>query len=214
MKLKGSSSHKAIALLIVFSLMQLYVVSALAATMPPQTITGRLVTRANQSISVNGNNVSSGATILSGATIETPDGAGATISLGPLGSIDIAPNSKVTVEFSNGHVKVTITQGCAIVRNKKGTFAELYTEKGLATSNDASQKQAAVLDVCYPSGAPNPIVNQGAATNAGAGAGVPDVVAGGISNGALTAIILGSAAGIGIPVALLGRGSNPSPGAP
>jgi hypothetical protein len=214
MKPKGSSSHKAIALLIVFSLIQLYVVSALAATMPPQTITGRLVTRANQSISVNGNNVSSGATILSGATIETPDGVGATINAGPLGSIDIAPNSKVTIEFTNGHVKVTITQGCAIVRNNRGTFAEIYTEKGLATSNDASQKQAAVLDVCYPSGAPNPIVNQGAAANAGAGAGGPDVVAKGLSNVALTAIILGSAAGIGIPVALLNRGDNPSPGAP
>jgi hypothetical protein len=213
MKPRGSSSHKAIALLIVFSFMQFCVVCALAAPTLPQAITARLTTRGNQSVSVNGNSASSGATILSGATIETGDGVGATINLGPLGTVEIAPNSKVLVEFSDGKVKVTIIQGCAIVRNKRGTFAELYTEKGLATSNDASQKQAAVLDVCYPSGAPSPIVNQGAAANAGAGAGVP-IGGGGLSNTALTGIILGSAAAIGIPVALLDRGSNPSPGAP
>jgi hypothetical protein len=221
---RNSSSHKAVALLIALSLMQFYVVFALAAPglmneatmllpVAPQAITARLTTRGNQPISVNGNNVSSGATILSGATIETPDGVGATINLGPLGSIDIAPNSKVTVEFSNGQVKVTITQGCAIVRNRKGTFAEVYTEKGLATSNDASQKQAGVLDVCYPSGAPSPIVNQGAAANAGAGAGGPTAAGGGLSNGEWTGIILGGAAAIGVPVALH-RGRNPSPGTP
>jgi len=215
MKPRGSSSHKAIALLIVFSFMQFCVVCALAAPTPtlPQAITARLTTRGNQSVSVNGNNVSSGATILSGATIETGDGVGATINLGSLGTIEIAPNSKVLVEFSNGKIKVTIIQGCAIIRNKRGTFAELYTEKGLATSNDASQKQAAVLDVCYPSGAPSPIVNQGAAANAGAGAGVPVGGGGGLSNAAWTALILGGAAGVGIPVALH-RGRNPSPGTP
>jgi hypothetical protein len=223
MKPRGSSSHKAIALLIVFSLLQLYVLSAPAApsisgetaTMlpaAPQAITARLTTRGNQVVSVNGNNVNSGATILSGATIETGDGVGATINLGPLGTIDIAPNSKVLVEFSNGHIKVTIIQGCAIVRNKQGTFAELYTEKGLATSNDATRKQAAVLDVCYPSGAPSPIVNQGAAANAGAGAG--GAVGVGISDATLTGIILGSAAAIVVPVVLLTRGDNPSLGAP
>jgi hypothetical protein len=221
MQPRGSSSHKAIALLIVFSFMQFYVVFALAGpsltsetTMllpaAPQAITARLTTRGNQAVSVNGNNVSSGATILSGATIETPDGVGATINLGPLGSIDIAPNSKVMVEFSNGHVKVTIIQGCAIVRNKRGTFAEIYTEKGLATSNDANQKQAAVLDVCFPSGAPGPIVNQGAAANAGAGAAS---AGGGLSPVALGAIIIGGGTAIAVPVALT-RGSNPSPSAP
>jgi hypothetical protein len=216
MMLKGFLSYKAIALLIVLSFLQLYVVSALAAPMlstetamppvPPQAITARLTTRGNQPVMVNGNSANTGATILSGATIETGDGVGATINLGPLGTIEIAPNSKVLVEFSNGRIKVTIIQGCAIVRNKKGTVAEVYTDKGLATSNDANQKQAGVLDVCYPSGAPSPIVNQGAAANAGAGAGA---AGGGLSKGALTALLLGGAAAIGIPVALH-RGDNPS----
>lgn len=214
---KGSLSYQAIALLIVLSFLQLYVVSALAAPIlstetamlpvPPQAITARLTTRGNQSVMVNGNSASTGATIMSGATIETGDGVGATINLGPLGTIEIAPNSKVLVEFSSGRIKVTIMQGCAIVRNKKGTFAEVYTDKGLATSNDVNQKQAAVLDVCYPSGAPAPIVNQGAAANAGAGAGA---AGGGLSSGALTALLLGGAVAVVLPIALH-RGDNPSP---
>ena len=220
-----SSSHKTIALLVAFSLMQFYVVFALAAPglmnetsgllpVAPQAIKGRLATRGNQPVSVNGNNQTSGATILSGSTIETGDGVGATINLGSLGSIDIAPNSKVTVEFSNGQIKVMILQGCAIVRNKQGTSAQIYTEKGLATSNDSTQKQASVLDVCFPSGAPAAIVNQGAAANAGSGAGAGAAgTGGGLSPGELTAILLGGGAAIAVPVALH-RGRNPSPGTP
>jgi hypothetical protein len=224
MKPRDSSSHKAMALLIVFSFMQFYVVFALAGpsltgettTMllpaAPQAVMGKLVTRGNKPVSVNGNNVTSGATILSGATIETGDGVGASVNLGPLGTIDIAPNSKVMIEFSNGQIKVTIIQGCAIVRNKKGTYAQLYTEKGQAASNDPNQKQAAVLDVCYPSGAPSPIVNQGAAANAGAGAGAAGA-GGGLPPVALAAIILGGGAAIAVPAALT-RGGNPSPARP
>ncbi|MDT5062874.1 MAG: hypothetical protein QOH63_3333 [Acidobacteriota bacterium] len=225
MKPRGSSSHKAIALLIVFSFMQFYVVFALAGpslarettttmlpVVAPQAIMGKLATRGNQPVLVNGNNASTGATILSGATIETGDQVGASIHLGPLGTIDIAPNSKVQIEFSNGQIKVTVIQGCVIVKNNKGTFAQILTDKGVAASNDPNQKPAAVLDVCYPSGAPNPIVNQGAAANAGAGAGA-GAAGGGLSPGEWAAIILGGAAAVGVPVALH-RGRNPSPGTP
>jgi hypothetical protein len=212
-------------LLIVFSLLQFYVVfaiaapslgseTALATVAPLQVITGRLTTRDNQPVTVNGNSMTSGGTILSGAIIETGDGVGATVHLGLLGSVDIAPNSKVQIEFSAGQIKVTIIQGCAIVRNRKGTFAQVFTDKGLATNNDPNQKQAVTQDVCYPSGAPGPIVNQGAAANAGAGSGMGDTTTagGGLSHREWAAIILGGAA-IGVPVALH-RGRNPSPGTP
>jgi hypothetical protein len=223
MKHRDSSSHQAIALLIVFSLMQFYVVFALAGPSPtnetatplpvaPQAITARLTTRGNQTVTLNGNNASTGATIMSGATIETGDQVGASVYSGQLGIIDIAPNSKVMIEFSDGQLKVTVLQGCVIVRNKKGTYAQIVTDKGVAASNDSNQKQAAILDVCYPSGAPGPIVNQGAAANAGAGAGAA-AAGGGLPTFALVAIILGGGTAIALPVVLL-RGSNPSPSAP
>ena len=224
MKPEGSSSHKAIALLIVFSFMQFYVVFALAGPnltdetntllpVAPQAIRARLTTRGNQPVSVNGNNVTSGATILSGSTIETGDGVGATINLGPLGSIDIAPNSKVTVEFSDGQIKVTILQGCAIVKNKKGASAQIFVGDKSVTSNGSGQKQAGVLDVCFPAGAPAPIVNQGAAVGAGAGSVASGV---GPSFGKILLFglpIIGSAAAFAVIVPCR-RGRNPSPGAP
>lgn len=218
---RDSSSHKTIALLIVFSLLQFYVVFALAAptisnltNVPkaPQGITGRLATRGNQNVLVNGNSARTGATVLSGATIETGDSVGATINLGRLGVVDVAPNTKALIEFSDGQIKVTIIQGCAIVRNKQGTYAQIYTDKGLAASNDQNLKPASTLDVCYPSGSPAPIINQGAAANAGAGAG--GAVGTGVSTEVLTAIILGGVGAVGIPIALAHRGNNPSPSSP
>lgn len=214
---RGSSSHKAIVVLLVASLVQFYVVLALAAPgvsdettlalAPQSSPMGRLATRDNQPIMVNGLSVRSGATIMSGATIETGDGVGASIDVPGMGVIDIAPNSKVTVEFVNGELKVTIISGCAILRVKQGTHGQIITEKGVATSNDPNTKPAAVLDVCFPSGAPGPIVNQGAAANAGAGAGA---VGGGGTNPLVYVALLG---GGGALAAILGsnRGDNPSP---
>jgi hypothetical protein len=223
---KGSISRQALVLLLVFSCVQFYVVFARGGANPsserpaPQAITGRLTTRGNQPVTVNGNPATTGATIMSGATIETGDQVGATIDLGPLGSIELAPNTKVQIEFSDGQIKVTIIQGCAIVRNKKGISAQVYTEKGLAASNDPNQKPEGALDVCLPVGAPAPIVNQGAAANAGAGAGAGGAGAAGGGGGLFglgttaTFAILGGGAFAAVTLPLALSGSNPSPTTP
>src|SRR4051812_15748600 len=143
MKPRSTSSRKFTALFLAFSLLQLYTLMALAAV-PPQTL-GRLTTRGNQPVQVNGNSVTSGATVPSGATIATGDGVGATINLGPLGVIELAPNTQVSITYSNGQIKVMVTQGCLIVRNKQGTYAEIDTAQGKVASNDPNQKPASVL---------------------------------------------------------------------
>ena len=227
MNRRNSSSLKFTAILLIFGLLPVHAVAVLAAgtslipegavAVVPQKL-GRLTTRGNQPIQVNGNSVASGATVPSGATIVTSDGVGASIDLGPLGDVDLAPNTQATIEYSDGQVKVTVTQGCVIVRNKKGTYAEIDTAQGKVASNDPNLKPAAVLDVCQPSGSPTPIVNQGAAANAGAGAGGTSggAAAGGGGISPLgTVLILGAiGAGIAIPVALHGSSSNPSPSSP
>ena len=224
MKLRSSSSLKFTAILLIFGLLPVNAALVLASTslMPegillsPQGTLGRLTTRGNQPVTVNGNSVVSGATIPSGATISTGDGVGASINLGPLGSVELAPNTQVTIEYSDGQMKVTLTQGCLIVRNKKGTYAEIDTPQGKVASNDLNTKEAGVLDVCLPSGSPTPIVNQGAAANAGAGAGGGGATVGGGGLSPLgTVLILGGIAGeIGGALALTGRSANPSPSAP
>ncbi|HEX8493344.1 MAG TPA: FecR domain-containing protein [Pyrinomonadaceae bacterium] len=224
MRLKNRKALKALAIFLAFSLTQLYVHTTLAGPslvkkteaamlLLPQAA-GKLVTTGNQSVLVNGTSASSGATILTGATIETGDGVGATINLGPLGSIDLAPNTKVEITYEDGKIKVKLITGCAIVKNKKGTQSQIDTEQGTATSNDG--KNAGLLDVCFPQGAPSPIVNQGAAANAGAGAGGGGGAAGGgggLSTGQTLALFGGVAGAVIIPV-LLSRGDDPSPSTP
>jgi hypothetical protein len=236
MTLKQRKGFKALALILAFSVMQIGVQATFAgpnssagnaaAAPVPQAITARLTTRGNQAIIVNGNNVSTGASILTGSTIETGDQVGATINLGPLGSLDLAPNTKVQLEYDNqGNVKVKLIQGCAILRTKKNANGQIDTDQGTAGKNDKATGGA--LDVCFPQGSSQPVVNQGAAANAGAGAGgggaaAAAPTAAGTASGGLFGLgtaadiaILGgaAAAAIGIPIALH-RGGNSSPSTP
>jgi hypothetical protein len=188
--------------------------SSVSATVPQ--LLGVLTTRDNKPILVNGANAVTGATIPSPASIETPDGVGATIRFGPLGSICIAPNSKVTVEFDRqgnvGTIKVTIAEGCVILNTLKDTTGFIITPQG--TAGQTGPATSGSIDVCLKPGAAA-VVNQGAAADAGAGAsrldcgaagaaaippaGIPLPVTAAITGGGATALWL------------LFRGGNPSP---
>ena len=218
---------RAIALFLAFSLLQLYVQVSLAgqglggnsaAVLPQRQIVAKLTTRGNQPITVNGASTNSGSTVLTGATIETPDGVGATVDLGPLGKLDLAPNTSVQLDFSDGNVKVKLIKGCAILRTKKNTDGEIDTDQGSAGKTD--KKTGGVLDFCIPPGGGSPVAGQ--AANAGAGAAAGGAAAGGGAAGgglfglgeAATIAIVGGGIGALVAIPLLvnnGRGSNPSP---
>src|ERR1043165_2534961 len=88
----------------------------------PQQFVARLTTRNNQPITVNGLSANTGASILTGATIETGADQSATVNLGPLGQLDIAPNTKLVLTYDeNGNVKALLIYGCAILTAKKKT---------------------------------------------------------------------------------------------
>src|SRR5918911_1686080 len=99
MTLRQRQAFKAVALFLAFAVVQVSVQITLAgpslattsAMLRPQTVTAKLTS--SNPVLVNGNSVSTGATILTGATIETGDQTGATIDLGPLGSLDLPPNA-------------------------------------------------------------------------------------------------------------------------
>lgn len=223
MRSRQQKALKAVALFLVFAIAQVYVQISFAEpnspTVPvplPQQFIARLTTRGNQPITVNGLSAASGATILTGATIETPAEVGATINLGPLGYLDLAPNTKVELSFDeNGQVRVKLISGCAILIAKKNTDAEVSTEQGTAGKTD--KKKGGVLDICFPPGAAAPTVGQGAAASAGAGAAgtvAAATAAGtGLSGVAIGAIVAGGVAAVAIPVAL-SRGGNNSPSSP
>ncbi|HKO95840.1 MAG TPA: hypothetical protein VJU86_02530 [Pyrinomonadaceae bacterium] len=174
--------------------------NAVAGTaFPQQLVIARITTRNNQPITVNGSSAASGANLLTGATIETPAGVGATINLGSLGELDIAPNTELTLEFDhNGNVvKVNLKRGCALLRTRNNVNGQIDTPDGTSTKTE-SRKRA---DVCFPLGATAPVANQGAAAAAGAGAGAA-ATGGGLSTAALAAILLGAGGAVAAAVIL------------
>jgi hypothetical protein len=199
---------KVLSVILAFSFAQVYVQAVSpsplpGAPAPQQVITARLITKNNQPITVNGNSLGTGGTILTGALIETPDQVSATIDLGSAGVVELQPNSKIQLDFdANGNVRVKIIQGCAVARKSSNALPgqmEIYTDK----ASQKTDKNRTNLGFCItPNGDLGPL---GSTTTAGTAA------AGGVSNTVKAGLL---AAGIGAGVAsvfLLSRGTNPSP---
>ena len=198
----------AMALFVVFAVTQVYLGVSLAATVglsnpavQGRQITGILTTQGNKPITVNGASAVSGATIPNGATtIETPDGVGATVNVPGHGTLQIAPNSKLTIEIDpSGNIKVVITQGCAVLNTKKGTSGELTNAQGQISKADASGDN--LIDSC-PGKKIAPVVAAG-------GGGLF-----GLGTAATVAIVGGAIGGTAAGIALANRGTNPSPSGP
>src|SRR5678816_3610370 len=179
MNQKRRNGPRAVAALILFSIVQVSLQVGLAepiknatnVTPVPQQIVARLSTRNNQPITVNGLSATTGASILTGATIETGADQSATVNLGPLGSLDIAPNTKLVLTYDDqGNVKALLIYGCVVLSAKKKTNGEIATEQGTAAKSDPAA--GGILNVCFPQGATAPTVNPGAvAASTGGGGG-------------------------------------------
>jgi hypothetical protein len=204
------------------ALAQVYIAVGFADTTKSEAtiaqLMGVLTTRDNKGVTVNGAAAVTGASIPSGAVIETPDGVGATLRLAGLGSICISPGSRVTIEFDRqgtaGTIRVTVATGCVILNTQTDTTGTVITPEGVA--GQTGPANIGSIDVCSRPGAAA-VINQSAAFDAGAGASRLDCAAGaaalpptGIPVGATIAMIGGGAAGF----FFLFRGGNPSPSTP
>jgi hypothetical protein len=202
MDTRKKNALKALALFLAFSFAQIYVQAGLPSPAPPpppqRAITARLLTKNNAPITVNGNNMGTGGTILTGATIETPDQVGATIDLGDAGVIELQPNSKIQLDFDeNGNVRVKVLRGCAVTKKKSNVLPgemEIYTDQ---SSYKTDKKRRNLGGCLLPNG------QLGSLPGAAAGGGLTGAEIGGIvAGGTAGAVILGVA---------LSRGGNPSP---
>jgi hypothetical protein len=217
MNQKRRSGARVIATLLLFSILQLGLQIGFAepnnTTNPvavPQQIVARLTSRNNQPVTVNGLSANTGASILTGATIETGADQSATVNLGPLGSLDIGPNTKLVLTYDDqGNVKVMLIYGCAILSAKKKTNGEIATEQGTAAKNDPAA--GGVLNVCFPQGAAAPtvtpeLIGTPVSTGGGGGGGLF-----GLGRAATIAIIAGIGAAATTPLWFQDNpsGSNP-----
>lgn len=196
MRLKRLTASRAIALLLAFAVSQISLQISLAQG--PQFIARLSSTRGNQPILVNGLSAAPGASIVTGAIIETTADQTAEINLGSFGTLELAPNTQLRLDYDqNGNTKVTLIRGCIILRSKKKAEGEVLTEQGTVAKND--KERGGVADVCYING--QTTVNQNAAANAISGIQTATAKTGtGLSNAALAAIVLG---GLGAIVAVV-----------
>jgi len=225
MNLKYQKITTAVTVLVIFAVAQIslgltYAERDTNPTVSPTASTqllGILTTSDSKAITVNGASAITGATIPAGAVIETPDKVGATIRLGALGSICIAPNTKLTLEYDRqgnaGSVKVKLIEGCVIMRTLKNTAGTINSGQGPLGQTPAATNGA--LDVCMKSGAATTL-NQGAAVDAGAGASPIDCGAAGAAaasapSGVPVVALVAIAAGGAVAFPLILKGTNPSP---
>ena len=202
MKITQTRGAKIIALLLAFLLTQIFLGLTFAAPgatdkridVPLPQAAAVLTTQGNKRITVNGASATSGATILAGATIETPDGVSASVTIPGQGALMISANSKLTLDFSHGQVRVMLLQGCAVLNTKKGTTGEIDNANGVIGKTDGTQD--AFIDTCQTRTSP-------ASTGGG-----------GLSTGAKVAIAAAVIGGGGAALAFGLRGSNPSPSSP
>src|SRR5438093_8536790 len=155
MKISQTRVAKVIALLLTFVLTQIFLALAFAApgtvdkridVAPPQGA-AVLTTQGNKPITVNGASAGSGATILTGAMIETPGGVSATVSIPGHGTLMIPANTKLTLEFDQaGNIRVALVQGCVVLNTKKGTLGEVDNAQGTIGKSDGSND--ATIDTC------------------------------------------------------------------
>jgi hypothetical protein len=160
----------------------------------PQDISGILTTGDNKPITVNGSSAVTGATILNGATIETPDQVSATIRIPGHGSIEITPNTKFTLEIGpNGNLKVNLMQGCLTLYTMKGTSGEVDNAQGVIGKIDPVNDGK--VDTCSTK--------------------VAGAAAGGGGLGTKGAVLIAAGIGGGVTALYFGlRGSDPSPSTP
>lgn len=99
-------------------------------------VTARLVARGNQPVLVNGYGSYTGATVMTGATIQTPDGVRATLQLAKLGSFELSPNTIAVVDFDGADLKGTLKRGCAVLTTYPSVSGKLVTPDGGTMSTD------------------------------------------------------------------------------
>lgn len=187
---------KAVTVLLAFSFAQVYVQAGLPSPAPPggapQQFIARLTTRGNRPILVNGASVSTGGSVLTGATLETPDQVSAKIELSDGSTVEVGPNSKIELSFDkDGNVHVKVLRGCAMAKKKANGIgeADVFTDQ----VSDKTDKERHNAGGCL----------------------LPNGQFGSFPGGGLTgveeAIVFGGAAvGIIVGVVLI-RGGNPSP---
>lgn len=106
--------NKVVSLCLTLVLLATYSVSISAKTdrlAGELTISGKLTNGEVPAVLVNGETAQNGRSIFSSSTITTPAGANAIINIAKLGTIELAPNTNISVTFDETGINADLTAG-------------------------------------------------------------------------------------------------------
>jgi hypothetical protein len=146
---KYSAAFKLTALLLILSIAQVYVLADSG-----KAVFGLLATSGDSSITVNGGDATSGATILPGVQLQTPENVTAHVQLNSLGKLDISPNTNLTLDFDESSINVNVTTGEALLTANKGINGSI-TFKDKTERTDPSKDISTVTLGSKPQGGGN-----------------------------------------------------------
>jgi hypothetical protein len=190
-----------VALLMALCVAQVYVfagpvvpVANSAAAFSPQT-GGTLSTTGNKPVTVNGNRVGAGTTVLPNSSIETPEAVSATVQLG-FAEVVVSPNAEIVLDFKPGtEVTVTLKRGCVVIKTVGDAQGTIIKPDGTTVATGTGR----VANACDREGG-MPVVGT--------------VGASGIDKALLAVLLIGAAGAAVAALTLAGRGMNPSPSNP
>ena len=129
-----SWSRKSIATGVAVAVLSVYSMVVLAA--PGAKASGEL--SVSGQVTVNGQKVVSGGTVFSDSTISTAAQSSASVSIGKVGRVELAPNSNLRLSFAETSITAMLETGSAQVSTLAGTTVNLTTKDGVVVV-DGSQ---------------------------------------------------------------------------
>lgn len=110
---------------------------------------GQLTIESNSStsfIEMNGEMAVSGSTVLPATEIVTPGESSAKISFGKVGQIELAPNSKINLNFSETTISSVLTSGQLTLAAAPNIRIAIQTADGIITNPDRSKNNVFIVD--------------------------------------------------------------------
>ncbi len=138
--------RKALSMCLLIATIATYSMVALANT---EKIAGEILVNStsangqNSFVKVNGETAQSGRSIFSSSTIATPENAGAIISLGKLGKIELAPNTILALSFDEKGISGNLAEGRVTILNATDSVLINTTGGKTATLNAGDSASAA-----------------------------------------------------------------------
>ncbi len=108
------------------------------------TVSGQTMDGHAPFVMLNGENAFTGRTFFSAGTITTPADVNSTVSLGKLGSINLSPNTTLSLSFDEKTISGTLSAGQIKVSNAEGVAVNIQTNAGLVTNELNSAKSLTV----------------------------------------------------------------------